>query len=65
LVEVLEVFGGCGALEGLEEVVVDLEVVGEVVEDVLRVFFEFACIGLGDRLASVGLCKRMWEWKVP
>jgi hypothetical protein len=46
LVEVLEVFGRGGALERVEEVVVDLDVVGEVVFDVFGVFFEFACVCL-------------------
>jgi hypothetical protein len=46
LVEVLEVLGGGGALERVEEVVVDLDVIGEVVFDVFGVFFEFACVCL-------------------
>jgi hypothetical protein len=46
LVEIFEVFGGGGALEGLEEVAVELDVIGEVVGDVVWIFFEFARIRL-------------------
>jgi hypothetical protein len=53
LVEVLEVLGGSGALEGLEEVVVDFNVVREVVCDVVWVFFEGACICLHRLLELV------------
>lgn len=46
LVEVLELLGGGGALEGLEELGVGLDVVWEVVEDVVRIGVEGACVGL-------------------
>jgi hypothetical protein len=50
LVEVLEVLGRGGALERVEEVVVDLDVIGEVVFDVFGVFFEFTCVCLWGML---------------
>lgn len=46
LVEVLELLGGCGALQSLEEVVVDVDVLGEIIEDVVGVSSEAACICL-------------------
>lgn len=46
LVEILELLGRGGALEGLEELRVGLDVVREFIEDVVRVGVEGACVGL-------------------
>jgi hypothetical protein len=58
LVEVLEVFGRGGTLERVEEVVVDLDVIGKVVFDVFGVFFEFACVCLWGLLVLRFRCDR-------
>jgi hypothetical protein len=58
LVEVLEVLGGGGALERVEEVVVDLDVVGEVVFDIFGIFFKFACVCLWGMLGLRFRCGR-------
>lgn len=50
LVEVLELLGGGSALQSLEEVVVDVDVLGEVVEDIVWVGGEAACICLWELL---------------
>jgi hypothetical protein len=46
LVKILEFLGGRGALEGFEELRVGLDVVWKVVEDVVWVGVEGACVGL-------------------